>query len=193
MTRLSRDDIIAGAGRRFASHGYHGTSMRDLGDDLGILGSSIYAHVGGKQELLVAVIERGATFFEQTAQMAVEEGVDPVDRLRRLIEGHIGVVLDHRAEARTYLSQTDFLDPAEAHRVSEMRDGYEAIFVETIRAGMESGAFRGHQNGRLSTIYVLSILNSIDRWFSPRGSVDRNELVEDVFGFVMAGLGQGER
>ena len=64
MSRLSRDDIVAGAGRRFALYGYHGTSMRDLGDDLGILGSSIYAHIGGKQELLVAVVERGASFFE---------------------------------------------------------------------------------------------------------------------------------
>ena len=48
MSRLTRDDIVAGAGRRFATHGYHGTSMRDLGEDLGILGSSIYSHDGGK-------------------------------------------------------------------------------------------------------------------------------------------------
>ena len=85
MTRLSRDDIIEGAGRRFASYGYHGTSMRDLGDDLGILGSSIYAHVGGKQELLVAVIERGAGFFEASARSAVESGPDPSSRLKALI------------------------------------------------------------------------------------------------------------
>ena len=34
MTRNSRDDVIAAAGRLFAERGYHGTSMRELGKEL---------------------------------------------------------------------------------------------------------------------------------------------------------------
>ena len=137
MTGLSREDIVSGAGRRFAAYGYHGTSMRDLGEDLGILGSSIYAHVGGKQELLVAVVERGADYFERSAIEAVAAGDDPLDTLARLISGHISVVLDHRSEARTYLVEVPFLDDEERARIIDSRNSYEQVFVTTIFERLE--------------------------------------------------------
>ena len=188
MSRLTRDDIIATAGRRFATHGYHGTSMRDLGDDLGILGSSIYAHVGGKQELLAAVIERGAGFFADSAATATESDRDAEGTLRLLIKGHIDVVLDHRAEARTYLSETFVLEPGDRKRVAAARDAYEATFVDVIRRGIDEGVFTSALDARLSAIYVLSILNAIDRWFSETGRLDREALAEDVYRFVIGAL-----
>lgn len=188
MTRLTRDDIIAGAGERFATHGYHGTSMRDLGEDLGILGSSIYAHVGGKQELLVAVIERGAAFFDASAKRATGAGGNGADQLERLIRGHVDVVLDHRAEARTYLSETYFLDDDERRRVAQMRDRYEQVFVDVILRGRRDGSFAVPTDPRLSAIYILSILNTVDRWFDESGRMDREQLASDLHAFVMNGL-----
>lgn len=188
MKRLSKDDIIAGAGRRFATHGYHGTSMRDLGDDLGILGSSIYAHVGGKQELLVAVIEGGAEHFEASARAALDvEGAS--GQLRAFIKGHIDVILDHRAEARTYLSEVGFLDPDRRATVAQRRDRYEMYLVEILDACVLEGVLRKDVDVRLASIYTLSILNLVDRWFSESGRVKRAELSEDVYRFVLRGLG----
>ena len=63
MSRLSRDDVIEAAGRLFAKRGYHATSMRDLGGELGILGGSVYAHVSSKEELLVEVVQRAGRLF----------------------------------------------------------------------------------------------------------------------------------
>ena len=188
MSRLTRDDIIAGAGRRFATHGYHGTSMRDLGDDLGILGSSIYAHVGGKQELLVAVIERGASYFAASAEAAVADADSPSDRLTRLIAGHIDVVLTHRSEARTYLSETDFLPDEDRLRIAASRDSYEQAFVDAIEDGIGAGEFDPDRSARLSAIYVLSVLNAVDRWFDDDGRLDRAGLAEDISAFVTRGV-----
>ena len=188
MGRLSRDDIVAGAGRRFALYGYHGTSMRDLGDDLGILGSSIYAHVGGKQELLVAVVERGAAFFEASAANALESATQPLDVLGLLIEGHIDVLIEHRSEARTYLTESFFLDDAERMKIITARDAYEQVFVDTIAAAKDEGDARPGLDPRLAAIYVLSILNAIERWYDGHGRVARGELVEDVTAFVCRGV-----
>lgn len=188
MTRLNRDDIIAGAGRRFATHGYHGTSMRDLGDDLGILGSSIYSHVGGKQELLIAVVERGAGFFDEAAREATATESSPLDMMRGLIAGHIGVLLDHRPEARTYLTEVDFLDPAEQRRVNDIRDRYEEAFRSTIASGVADGVFREDCDPRLAAIYILSILNAMDRWYDERGRLGKEDVVDDILRFVSAAL-----
>jgi len=188
MTRLNRDDIIAGAGRRFATHGYHGTSMRDLGEDLGILGSSIYSHVGGKQELLVAVVERGAGFFDEAAREAMATDAPPQDMMYGLIAGHVGVLLDHRPEARTYLTEVDFLDPVEQRRVNSIRNRYEEAFRSTISSGVEAGVFRVDRDPRLAAIYILSILNAMDRWYDEHGRLGRDEIVDDIYRFVSAAL-----
>jgi AcrR family transcriptional regulator len=192
MTRLTRDDIVAGAGRRFATYGYHGTSMRDLGEDLGILGSSIYAHVGGKQELLVAVVERGAGFFRASADMALEQAADPLDALARLIAGHIDVVLDHRSEARTYLAEVTFLDGAERRRIAATRKRYEDVFAATIAEAKDAGMIRGDLDPRLGAIYVLSILNTVDRWYDEGGRLTRSDFASDVYSFVCRGLCGGD-
>jgi AcrR family transcriptional regulator len=188
MSRLSRDDIVAGAGRRFARYGYHGTSMRDLGDDLGILGSSIYAHIGGKQELLVAVVERGAAFFEASATHAVESATQPLEILRLLIAGHIEVLIDHRSEARTYLTESFFLGEAERMKIIAARDAYEQVFFDTIEAARVSGEARADLDPRLAAIYVLSILNAIERWYDGHGRVSRDDLTADVTSFVFQGV-----
>ena len=69
MTRTTREDVVTAAGRLFAADGYDGTSMRDLGREVGLLGSSLYAHVEGKQELLVEIVMRGSVLFEDSAAM----------------------------------------------------------------------------------------------------------------------------
>lgn len=188
MTRLSREDIVIGAGKRFATHGYHGTSMRNLGDDLGILGSSIYAHVGGKQELLLAVIERGAALFEASAARAISDEDDPTERLRALIAGHIDVLVDHDAESRTFLNEAAFLDPSERQRVTSMRDSYEAVFRDTISSGIQSGDFRADVDPRVSGIFVLSTLNAVQRWYHQGGRLSRSDLVDELHRFAVSGL-----
>jgi AcrR family transcriptional regulator len=188
MTRLSREDIVIGAGKRFATYGYHGTSMRDLGDDLGILGSSIYAHVGGKQELLLAVIERGARLFEESAANAVSSYDAPTERLRSLIDGHVDVLVDHEAESRTFLNEAAFLDPIDHDRVTAMRDAYELVFRDTIRAGVLSGAFRSDVDPKISGIFVLSMLNATQRWYHPDGALSRADLVQQLHLFAISGL-----
>lgn len=188
MTRLSREDIVIGAGKRFATHGYHGTSMRDLGDDLGILGSSIYAHVGGKQELLLAVIERGAKLFEESSANAVSSHDEPTERLGALIEGHIDVLVDHEAESRTFLNEAAFLDSVDHDRVTSMRDAYELVFRDTIRSGVHSGAFRSDVDPKISGIFVLSMLNATQRWYHADGELERSDLVTQLHRFAISGL-----
>ena len=188
MTRLSREDIVIGAGKRFATHGYHGTSMRDLGDDLGILGSSIYAHVGGKQELLLAVIDRGAKLFEESSATAISSHDEPTERLRALIDGHIDVLVDHESESRTFLNEAAFLDSGERDRVTEMRDTYEMVFRDTISTGVASGDFRPDSDPKISGIFVLSMLNATQRWYHPDGELTRSDLVEQLHLFAISGL-----
>ena len=134
-TRNSRADVVAAAGRLFAMRGYHGTSMRDLGRELGLLGSSLYAHVESKQDLLVEVVEEGARLFQDSADRALAAGGTASERLRGLVAGHIDVVLDNQDVVRTFLNEARMLDEEHRSRIVEARDHYEEAFRAVIREG----------------------------------------------------------
>jgi AcrR family transcriptional regulator len=188
-TRNSRADVVAAAGRLFAEKGYHGTSMRDLGRELGLLGSSLYAHVESKQDLLVEVVEEGARLFEVSAQAALaEDGKSAPDRLRALIAGHVGVVLDNPDVARTFLNEARMLDEQHRSRVIAARDSYEKAFREVIAEGVASGELRKDVDPKIISILILSILNAIERWYHPDGPLDRQGLVDVIVSTTLSGI-----
>ena len=188
-TRNSIDDVVEAAGRLFARNGYDGTSMRDLGRELGLLGSSLYSHVSGKQDLLVAVVERGGALFQQSAEKALALDGSASDQLRGLVEGHITVVLDHRDEVRTFLNEARSLDDQHRKRVLASRDAYEQSFRDVIARGIASGEFADSVDPKTGAIFVLAILNALERWFRDDGGLNRAELAAHVWRFVFHAIG----
>lgn len=186
-TRNSRRDVVEAAGRLFAAKGYHGTSMRDLGRELGLLGGSLYAHVESKQDLLVEVVEEGAQLFEAAAAAALAMPGTALDRLRAFVRGHVGVVVDNLDVVRTYLNEAWALDEARRSRVVGARDRYEQVLREILVEGASDGSFRAATD-KIDAIFILSILNALERWYDPNGPVDRDALVDRIIAFIGFGL-----
>ena len=187
-TRNTKADVVAAAGRLFAERGYHGTSMRDLGKELGLLGSSLYAHVESKQDLLVDVVEEGARLFEASAGVALEADGTAAERLRRLISGHVDVVLDNIDISRTFLNEARMLDGVHRKRVLEARDHYEKAFRSVLRQGVVDGSFRPDLDPKTASIFILSTLNAIERWYDPAGPLNRDQLVKELTRFALNAL-----
>lgn len=176
-TIRSRDDVVRTAGRLFAERGYHGTSMRDLAADLGLLGSSLYSHISSKEDLLVEVVERGASLFQASAEAALKTPGTAQDRLRALVEGHVDVVLGHLDEVRTFLNEAGALDEIHRSRVLAARDLYEGSFRAVL-------ADTKVADPKLTAIFLLSILNALERWYRPSGPIDRERLVDEILAFT---------
>lgn len=187
--RNTRSDVIDAAGRLFAERGYHGTSMRDLGKELGLLGSSLYSHVDSKQDLLVEVVEEGARLFEASAEQAKATPGTARDRLAALVAGHVGVVLDNVNVARTFLNEARMLDTEHRERIVQARDHYEGVFRSVLADGTREGSFRSDIDPKTASIYMLSVLNALERWYDPAGPLNRDDLTEELQTFVINGIG----
>lgn len=186
--RNTREDVVRAAGRLFADRGYRGTSMRDLGKELGLLGSSLYAHVDSKQDLLVDVVEEGARLFEASAAKALVTEGSAADRLEALIAGHVDVVVDNIEVSRTFLNEARMLDVEHRRRILEARDHYEESFRAVIREGKSDGSFSTDVDPKTASIFILSILNAIERWYRPDGALDRGSLVSELSRFARRAL-----
>ena len=184
----TREDVVAAASRLFAKRGFHGTSMRDLGEELGMLGSSIYSHVSGKNELFVEVVSRGAEFFNGIVTAANETEGRAIDRLRRLIYGHVHVVVSHIDEARTFLFESRFLPSDDRLKIVDMRDEYEAAYRRTISDGIDEGSFAPGIDPGITAIFILSVLNALIRWYRPSGDRDADAIAAEMWSFIENGI-----
>jgi TetR/AcrR family transcriptional regulator, cholesterol catabolism regulator len=187
--RKTHSDVVDAAGRLFAERGYHGTSMRDLGKELGLLGSSLYSHVDSKQDLLVEVVAEGARLFETSAEHARTTQGTARDRLAALVTGHVTVVLDNVDVARTFLNEARMLDAEHRDRVLDARDHYERVFRSVLADGAGDGSFRSDIDPKTASIYILSVLNALERWYDPAGPLGRDELIGELQRFVVDGVG----
>lgn len=186
--RNTKEDVIRAAGRLFAQRGFHGTSMRDLGGELGLLGSSLYSHVGGKNELLVEVIRAGAAVFQGLADEVIASDGTPTAQMRALIGGHIHIVLEHQDEARTFLDEARFLPHEERAAIIAMRDRYEDAFRSVLDRGIATGEFAHAADSTLTAILILSVLNALVRWYRADGSRGPDAVAEHIINFVMEAI-----
>jgi TetR/AcrR family transcriptional regulator, cholesterol catabolism regulator len=162
--------------------------MRDLGDELGMLGSSLYSHVRSKNELLIEIVGRGAGFFNAVVEEANQVDASAVGKLRRLVYGHVHVVIGHLDEARIFLFEARFLPEGDRQKIVAMRDAYEKAYRDTIRAGIGDGALAPTMDPGMTAIFILSVLNALIRWYRPSGNRTEAEIAAEMWSFVSNGI-----
>ena len=78
----TRTDILQAAHDLFTQQGYHGTSMRQIAEAVGIALGGIYNHFAGKEEIFEAVIEKYHPYHDTLAALESTPG-DTVEELVR--------------------------------------------------------------------------------------------------------------
>lgn len=164
-----RAEMILVAARLFSERGYHGTSMQHLGEALGLLRGSLYAHIGSKEELLYEVVDIGAERFLARARVAVDGPGDAPSKLTALLVGHVETAIEHLEAATVFLNEWRYLSPERRALVQEKRDEYEDLIKKVIAKGIENGELRGGLDTALTARLVLSAGNWTYTWYHPGG------------------------
>jgi TetR/AcrR family transcriptional regulator, cholesterol catabolism regulator len=188
QSKRGRDDVVRAAARLFSAHGYHGTSMQDLGGALGLQRGSLYAHIGSKEELLYEVVEEGADRFLARAERAVTLDERPPARLRALLVGHIETAAQHLDAATVFLSEWRYLSDGLRTIVQAKRDRYEAMVRAVIAEGVEKGDFRADADVRFASTLLLSAGNWTYTWYRPDGGLSPTEIGERFSDLILKGL-----
>lgn len=183
-----RSELVAVAARLFSERGYHGTSMQDLGQALGIQRGSLYAHIGSKEELLFDVVEEGAERFLARGEEALAAGGSARDRLRALLVGHVETATQHLEASTVFLNEWRYLSPELRDPIQVKRDRYEAMARQIVEQGVATGEFRRDVDVRFAAMLVLSAGNWTYTWYRPGGDLSPTEIGERFAELVTRGL-----
>ena len=91
-----RSQILETAAGLFASRGYHGVSVADLGAACGISGPALYKHFDSKQAMLAEMLVSISEELLRVGRQRVADAQGPDAALEALVAWHVDFALQHR-------------------------------------------------------------------------------------------------
>lgn len=164
-----REVIVRTAAELFGRLSYPATSMRDIASEVGILAGSLYAHIDGKETMLLEIIEQGIGEFLDAVTGAYQSEDSAEVRIRAMILGHVRVVEKDPQKTQIVFHQWRYLGEENQQRVREHRRRYEDLFRKVISEGVEDGTFAADLDQKVVVLSLLGSLNWTPEWLATRG------------------------
>src|ERR671934_2406753 len=121
-----RQELTRQAARLFAEKGYHGTSIGEIADALGVQKGSLYAHIRSKQDLLYETMLEGARAFHAGLD-AIPDDLPPTEKIRLALRSHLRVVADQLDVATVFVQEWRYLEGERREEILEERRGHEGL------------------------------------------------------------------
>ena len=180
-----KEELSRQAARLFAEKGYHGTSIGDLADSMGVQKGSLYAHIEGKGDLLYETMRNGAAAFHGALD-SVPEDAPPAEKIRLALRAHLHVVSEQLEVATVFIQEWRYLEGERlAESVSERRR-YEERIRELFREGRDLGDLRADLDVNAAALLFLSAANWAYTWLAPGSETDA--LADRFFSILVDGI-----
>jgi len=180
-----RHELTRQAARLFAERGYHGTSMGDIAEALGVQKGSLYSLTGSKQQLLYDTMRTGADAFH-VALDAVPEDAPAAERVRAALRGHLRVVAEQVDVATVFTREWRYLEGEQREEILGERRRYEDRFRALFSEGVERGELRSDLDAAAAALLVLSAANWAYTWLTP--GRDTDELADRFTALLVDGV-----
>src|SRR6266513_772395 len=132
--RSRRDEILEIAVGLFASRGYHGVSMDDIGAAAGVTGPALYHHFAGKEAMLVAALAPVSERLLAGGRSRVAATPEPKAALQALVEFHVAFALSNPAVIALHLHELDRLPEEPRRQIRRLQRLYVEVWVDVLTA-----------------------------------------------------------
>ncbi|MBI4172290.1 MAG: TetR/AcrR family transcriptional regulator [Actinobacteria bacterium] len=166
-----RQELTRQAARLFAEKGYHGTSVGDLAEALGVQKGSLYSHMDAKEDLLFEAMLEGAAAFHAGLD-GIPEGLPAPERIRLALRAHLHVVAQQLDVATVFIREWRYLEGERREQVLAERRRYEERWRALFREGAERGELRTDLDDGAAALLALSAANWAYTWLSPGYDTD---------------------
>lgn len=183
---LKRGYIVRAAALCFNRSGFHGTSMDDIAERLGVTKAALYRYVSNKHELLFASFNMAMDSSFANLDEGERQGANGLEKLRIAVSGYLTdliVKLGHPV----VLMEDKALLPEQQRAILRRRDEAERRYRGLVEAGIRDGSIR-RCNPKIAVFALLGAINWVPKWYRPDGELSAAEVVEALVDLVTSGL-----
>ena len=182
-----RQLILEEAAKLFKAKGFGGTSMRDLGAQVGMEAASMYNHINSKDEILeIICFHVSDTYISQLAQIEQTQA-SYVDKIKALIHLHIRLMIEDGAAVSVANNDWKYLTAGKLEAFKDARKSYEKGFAALIEQGTAAGELQP-VNTSVALFTILSAVRWVELWYRPGRGITAEELEENIMTLLLNGL-----
>jgi len=187
IKELRREQILSAATKIFSEKTYHGASLKDIGDAVGLRKSSLYHYISSKEKLLVEIVLGALRAMDKGLAQVENTDLTPVERLRQIIREHVKFQVEYREAGSLFISERHIISSLALAEVSEIFERRDRLLARTLKEGAEMGLYRP-VDIRIVSLAILGACNSVLLWHRPSGRLSYEEIADCFFEFFHRGL-----
>jgi AcrR family transcriptional regulator len=158
QTEIRRDQIARAVLQLISRKGLKGLSVAGVAAEIGLVPSALYRHFRGKDEMVEAALEIIRRRLLENVEAVCRESEDALERLRRLLERHLGLIRETQAIPRLIFSEDSYADhPERKGKVYRLIKAFLARVADIVRRGQKSGQIRGDYAPELVAVLFLGL------------------------------------
>ena len=179
-----RRELTREAAKLFAQKGYHGTSIGDIAQALGVQKASLYAHIASKEDLLYETMREGADAFHAALDAIPDDATAP-EKIRLALRGHLRVVAEQLDVATVFVQEWRYLEGERRDEIVAERRRYEERIRDLFREGREHSELRADLDEGIAALLLLSAANWAYTWLQP--GRDTDEIADRFYALLVDG------
>lgn len=175
-----RQKILEASRRLFARYGYGGASISMIAAETGLTKAALYHHFPSKEAIYRASSRTGMDQLLSEVESAVSQAQGGAEaRIRAYLHASVN---HYEKNQDSWMSGSALFWGAASdearEQILEVRDAYEGLLKQIIRDGINAGVFRSELEPRLSSKFLLSIINQLPKWYRSGGKYSATQIID---------------
>lgn len=169
------EEILQQAASLFRERGYHGVTMDDIAEGLGLSKLSIYYYFESKESILYIINDLAHTKNLKNLKGIVNSEDSPETKLRQAIKNHVSILLSELSPATAALREEHSLLPENRKKLIRKRDRYDQMIRGIISEGIKKGVFI-ECDPKMAWFVIVGAVSHILNWYSPEGPLTKEQI-----------------
>jgi len=157
------EQILSASAELFSLKGYHGASLDELSDRLGIQKAALFHYVRTKEDILVAIYDRMLTKAEVEVLPIASEPFSPDERLRRMVYRYVRLMIEDADMWSLIHYQQNALSPENYESTLKRKRAFEKEFEVVVQEGQAQGLFKAMPS-RIMVLSLFGMCNYVHYW-----------------------------
>ncbi|MFT4156639.1 MAG: TetR/AcrR family transcriptional regulator [Microbacterium sp.] len=126
------DAILRQAARLFATRGFNGVSLEDIGASVGVSGPALYRHFAGKQALLGTLLVKVSEDLMDGGTRVADSASSDAERMRALVRFHVDFALGNADVIRVHDRDVVHLADQDRAEVRRLQRTYIDLWIAAL-------------------------------------------------------------
>jgi AcrR family transcriptional regulator len=183
---ISSKAIMSVAKDMFCEKGYRGTTIQDIANKLKVSKPAIYYYFNNKMEILETLCSGPFEELIISFKEIIDSDLPLNEKFRVLIKNHVQSIAENTKIVKLFFQEEKELPKNLISVLRRKKKSYVEQLIKFYKDGVFKGPFRDF-NSVVAVYTILGACNWIYMWYSPGGTIKKDEIGELVSNILCEG------